>query len=240
MEEQWKNNATPRVEIYLVHSIEHYNRDVYAQMEDRKIFSKPQKLKSPSNRRDQKRYCEYHRDHGHDTDDFRLLKAEIEKLIQKGHLIEFVKRDQERSPRRQRESPGRNNKPRSRSPPRITRRIDMIYGGLVGGGDTSNSQKQYARRVLYRLAPLETIDREVISFSRGRVGRNRSSHDDPLIISPVIENFLVAKMLVDTGISRIYCISEPMIDWVYPDLEVISFDERQNDNLRGCSGLELG
>ncbi|GAA0162886.1 hypothetical protein LIER_18885 [Lithospermum erythrorhizon] len=138
---------------------------VYAQIEDRKILPKPQKLRSPPNRRDQKQYYECHRDHGHDTDDCRLLKAEIEKFIQRGHLKEFVKRNQQHSPRRQRESPRRNNKPRSLSPPQITGRIDKIAGGLLGGGDTSNSRKQYAGRVVYRFAPMATIDREGISFS---------------------------------------------------------------------------
>ncbi|GAA0183329.1 hypothetical protein LIER_30757 [Lithospermum erythrorhizon] len=30
-----------------------------------------------------KKYCEYHKDHGHDTDECRLLKSEIEKLIRR-------------------------------------------------------------------------------------------------------------------------------------------------------------
>ncbi|GAA0162607.1 hypothetical protein LIER_39441 [Lithospermum erythrorhizon] len=174
---------------------------VHAQMEDEKILPKPHKLRSPPNRRDQKLYCEYHRDHGHDTDDFRLLKAEITKLIQRGHLKEFVKKNQERSPRRQRESPRRNTRPRSQIPPRKTGRIDTISGGLAGGGDTSNSRKEYARRVVYRMAPMTTIDREIISFSEEGPEGIEVPHDDPLIISPVIANFLVARLLVDTGSS---------------------------------------
>ncbi|GAA0163627.1 hypothetical protein LIER_19443 [Lithospermum erythrorhizon] len=64
---------------------------VYAQMEDRKLLSKPQKLRSPPNRRYPKLFCEYHKDHGHDTNDCHLLKAKIEKLIRRGHLEEFVR-----------------------------------------------------------------------------------------------------------------------------------------------------
>ncbi|GAA0161520.1 hypothetical protein LIER_17817 [Lithospermum erythrorhizon] len=101
-------------------------------MEDRKLLPKPQKLKAPPNRRDQKRYCEYYIDHGHDTDECHLLKAEIKKLIRIGYLKEFLRREQDRSPRPLRDSPRRNTKPRSRSPPRITGQIDTTSGGLAG------------------------------------------------------------------------------------------------------------
>ncbi|GAA0157082.1 hypothetical protein LIER_38401 [Lithospermum erythrorhizon] len=63
-------------------------------MEERKMLPKPQKHKAPPNRQDQKRYCEYHSDHGHDTDECRVLKEEIEKLIKRENSKEFVPRPQ--------------------------------------------------------------------------------------------------------------------------------------------------
>ncbi|GAA0138942.1 hypothetical protein LIER_00589 [Lithospermum erythrorhizon] len=48
---------------------------IYAQMEDKRLFPRPQKIKAPPNRRDPKKYCEYHKDHRHDTDECRILKA---------------------------------------------------------------------------------------------------------------------------------------------------------------------
>ncbi|GAA0167184.1 hypothetical protein LIER_22173 [Lithospermum erythrorhizon] len=51
---------------------------IYAQLEDKRILPKLQRINTPPNRRDQKKYCEYHKDHGHDTDECRVLKAEIE------------------------------------------------------------------------------------------------------------------------------------------------------------------
>ncbi|GAA0185832.1 hypothetical protein LIER_33120 [Lithospermum erythrorhizon] len=96
---------------------------------DKTLLPKPPKLRSYPNRKDPKLFCEYHKDHGHDTDDCRVLKAKIEKFIRIGHLKDFVK---ERSPRAVRGSPRRNEKQRSRSPPRVTGRIDTISGGLAG------------------------------------------------------------------------------------------------------------
>ncbi|GAA0158443.1 hypothetical protein LIER_38654 [Lithospermum erythrorhizon] len=44
---------------------------------------------------------------------------------------------------------------------------------------------------------MATIDREIISFSKEELEGIEVPHDDPLIISPVIANFLVTRMLVD-------------------------------------------
>ncbi|GAA0155894.1 hypothetical protein LIER_13515 [Lithospermum erythrorhizon] len=86
---------------------------VNAQVEDKRIFSRPQKIKALPNRTDQKKYCEYHNDHGQDTDECRVLKEEIERLVRRGHLKEFVKNDRGGSPRRPRELSPRQN-PRQR------------------------------------------------------------------------------------------------------------------------------
>ncbi|GAV74963.1 LOW QUALITY PROTEIN: hypothetical protein CFOL_v3_18443, partial [Cephalotus follicularis] len=40
-----------------------------------------------------KKYYRYHRDHGHDTEERRQLKNQIEDLIRKGHLCKYVDRD---------------------------------------------------------------------------------------------------------------------------------------------------
>ena len=47
-------------------------------------------MKSNPARRDDTKYCEFHKDHGHQTDDCIQLKKEIEYLIQRGHLDRYV------------------------------------------------------------------------------------------------------------------------------------------------------
>ena len=52
----------------------------------------PGKLKSPPNRRDNSKYCEFHKDHGHTIDNYIALKNKIENLIRRGKLSKFVDR----------------------------------------------------------------------------------------------------------------------------------------------------
>ena len=54
------------------------------------IWSRP--LHSSPNVRDKKKYCCFHKDHGHYIEDCRDLKKQIEELIWKGKLQKFLKK----------------------------------------------------------------------------------------------------------------------------------------------------
>ncbi|GAA0171857.1 hypothetical protein LIER_25796 [Lithospermum erythrorhizon] len=83
--------------------------------------------------------------------------------------------------------------------PRIAGRVDTILGGITGGGDTSNPRRKYAQRSVYALSPMATIDRVPISFFDRELVGLELPQDDPLEISLIIANFVVARMLVNTG-----------------------------------------
>ena len=61
-----------------------------AAVEAQNLLKRPNKLKSLPEKRDQEKYCRFHRDHGHNTEDYFRLKIAIKKLIKRGHLAEFV------------------------------------------------------------------------------------------------------------------------------------------------------
>lgn len=50
----------------------------------------PQKLRTPLEMRDPTRYCEFHEDQGHTTDDCWELRRQIEYLLQEGKLRRFI------------------------------------------------------------------------------------------------------------------------------------------------------
>ncbi|GAV60331.1 hypothetical protein CFOL_v3_03862, partial [Cephalotus follicularis] len=62
----------------------------------------PEKLRTSSENRSVEKYCRYHRDHGHHTEECRQLKNQIEDLIRKGHLRKYVDRDAPQGRREQR------------------------------------------------------------------------------------------------------------------------------------------
>ncbi|GAA0160415.1 hypothetical protein LIER_16974 [Lithospermum erythrorhizon] len=126
-------------------------------------------------------------------------EAEIKKLIRRGHLCEFVKKDQAGSPRKPRElSPRRHVIERRQEQncnvsPHIIRRVDTISGGIAGGGDTSNARRKYAWRVVHAMGSASmSLD---ISFSDNELVGLELSHDDALVTNPIISNFVVAQML---------------------------------------------
>ncbi|GAA0149221.1 hypothetical protein LIER_36888 [Lithospermum erythrorhizon] len=180
--------------------------EVYFQIKGKNLLPKSVRMRSAVGRRDKTRYCEYHREHGHDTNECRILNAEIEKLIKRGYLKEFMGKGTQRDPMRQnRRSPLPDNRPRIKQEPQevpqIIGRIHTISGGIAGGGNSRNSRKNYARREVYSLNQAIKLRSEIISFSDKELTEIELPHDDLVVIAPIIENFIVERMLVDIGTS---------------------------------------
>ena len=52
-----------------------------------------EKMKGDPNKLNRNKYCRFHRNHGHDTDECFDLKQQIENLIRQGKLRNFLGRD---------------------------------------------------------------------------------------------------------------------------------------------------
>ncbi|KAK4411920.1 hypothetical protein Sango_0265000 [Sesamum angolense] len=88
----------------------------------------PKRLKSD-------KYCRFHRDRGHMTEECHHLKNEIEKLIQRGHLRQYVNQEQSRQPQETTSTQHPNN---DKLPTAGV--IAVISGGPVGR-DYANARK---------------------------------------------------------------------------------------------------
>ncbi|GAV73221.1 hypothetical protein CFOL_v3_16707 [Cephalotus follicularis] len=75
---------------------------ILAVEQDKVPFQWPEKMRAPAENRSVEKYCRYHRDHDHDTEECRQLKNQIEVLIRKGHLRKYVDRDAPQGRREQR------------------------------------------------------------------------------------------------------------------------------------------
>ncbi|XP_077248363.1 uncharacterized protein LOC143887983 [Tasmannia lanceolata] len=119
------------------------------------------------------KFCDFHRDHDHETDHYFHLRLQLEKLAEEGHLNQYLKSpariershelhhsaDEPRSRHRSRSrhcsrhhrSPKRREPPRQpptpEQPPTIVGKINIIAEGPAAGGPSTAGQRTYAERV---------------------------------------------------------------------------------------------
>ena len=93
-------------------------------------------MKSDLARRDDTKYYEFHKDHGHRINDCIQLKKEIEYLIRRGHLSRYVASEQRE---RVQPQPPRQPIPVQHQP--HLGEIHVISGGFAGGGEFSSARK---------------------------------------------------------------------------------------------------
>ena len=157
------------------------------------------------------KYCEFHRDYGHLTDDCIQLKREIEYLIRRGYLRRFI------SPESQLQNQAQNQAPAQQPPPPLRQtttqhqqplaEIHVISGGFAGGGESSSARKAHLRSI--RLAEIGEIQAASklprldtsITFSDSDLEGCQHPHDDPLEVRAVVANKIVHRVLVDNGSS---------------------------------------
>ncbi|XP_065017713.1 uncharacterized protein LOC135644173 [Musa acuminata AAA Group] len=140
--------------------------EIFLQIKESGLLQQPRPMKAAC--RDQSKYCRFHRDHGHDTEDCHDLWNQIEALIWRGHLGRYLK--------------SREAIPCPRGPPE--RQIDVISSGPAAGGTSTVARKAYARSAVEKCPWLE--HEPTITFGAGEV--ERSHHDDALVISVQIAN----------------------------------------------------
>ena len=166
-------------------------------------------MKSNPTTRDNTKYCEFHRDYGHRTDDCIKLKREIEYLIWRGYLRRFI------SPKNQPRNQAQNQAPPQQPPPRKTTtqhqqplgEILVISGGFAGGGESSSAQKAHLRNIRStEIAEIQAVSKlprlnTSITFSDSDLEGCQHPHDDPLVVRAVMANKIVHRVLIDNGSS---------------------------------------
>ena len=158
-------------------------------------------MRTDPTKRDNTRYCEFHRDHGHRTDDCIQLRKEIEYLIRRGYLRRYIAsegQDQAQPP------PPQQPTTQHQQP---LGEIHVISGGFAGGGESSSARKAHLRSIrsgevmeVQAVSKLPRLDTS-ITFSYSNLEGCQHPHDDPLVIKAVVANKTIHRVLIDNGSS---------------------------------------
>ncbi|GKV02603.1 hypothetical protein SLEP1_g15020 [Rubroshorea leprosula] len=189
---------------------------IFMQIKNKMDLRRPGPMKTTAASRDHTRYCGFHQDHDHTTEQCNSLKSELESLAQKGMLNEYVQRaaqprfvrEQGPQPQGARNPPNRQGVGYQQNPPPLpppTRIIHMITGGLEACGLSSKQRKLYVREVKHqKRAHKRKFDdaewkNQPITFTSTDLDTVVTPHNDPLVTSVIINNCEVQRVLVDTG-----------------------------------------
>ncbi|XP_043815325.1 uncharacterized protein LOC122724433 [Manihot esculenta] len=174
--------------------------EVLMAVQDKEFLQWPRPMRAEANQRDPEKYCQYHRTHGHDTNNCYQLISEIERLIKRGHLRNFMKKSEGERPQ---PNPTAERPRRAGAGPvndGSSGTINMIVEGTGGrmsrrgkkrGRDGENSSAEVIQVVEH--SPV------TITFSPEDAQDVQMPHDDALVIEAVIHNYRVKKILVDDG-----------------------------------------
>ncbi|XP_065618257.1 uncharacterized protein LOC136062732 [Quercus suber] len=165
---------------------------VLMQIKDEPSLKWPEKMKGDPNKCNRNKYCRFHRDHGHDTDECFDLKQQIENLIRQGKLKNFLGRDHK-------DEKLKAKVEESSRPP--LGEIRIILGGSPTG-QSSKSKKAYLKAVQNvqfsgRLPSERTTDEQAITFTDEDAEKIHHPHDDAIVITLLIADYKTRRVLID-------------------------------------------
>ncbi|OMO77926.1 Retrotransposon gag protein [Corchorus olitorius] len=201
---------------------------ILMQIERDPLLKWPKPMRQDAPRAKHKR-CAFHRDHSHDTEDYRDLKNEIENLVRRGHLRRFVDNDQRQGcDGRNFQHRGRNGLERrnynnqagngragngqgarGQDQPDRERRGEIqnnpmagIINVIIGGASTSAKKKVNPGAIIAIGSAAKrpkSWKDEPISFSTEDLEGIEFPHDDAIVISAVVYNHIVKRIYFDNG-----------------------------------------
>ena len=155
----------------------------------------PRRSDRPGEKKDPSRWCDFHSDIGHTTDECVALRKEVAYLLKKGYLKELLS-DRSKASGKDRESKQGGPPP----PPPIVKTICFISGGSEVCGLTYSAAKRHAKESNKEQPDKREkskIDIPIMFEESDAV----EGHHDGLVISLPVGNCMIKRILVDNGSS---------------------------------------
>ncbi|XP_050238228.1 uncharacterized protein LOC126687717 [Mercurialis annua] len=166
--------------------------------ESRTLVTWPIKMVHITETRDENRYCKFHEDYGHDTEECYDLKKEIEKLIESGALRKFINNREEKEQRKE----GADNEEKKEEPKGRKKDVVGVVNIILGGkGEREGRKKLRAEimKVAEQAGGKGETTKVIITFLADDGLHVKGPHNDALVIEAIINKFLVIKLLIDEG-----------------------------------------
>jgi len=187
------------------------------------------------------KYCRYHRNHGHITEECKAIQDKIEELVCASHFCRFVRKDGHPSRRPPCDSHHDKcpNQPTNHEPqpartdvtpadPPLRGTINTIYGGFASGGSTSSARKKHLRHIQSINHITHSHHRRhmlPITFTDDDFQGLDHQQDNCMVITVEIENYAVKKVLVDQGSSVFILYWATYQKLQLPDTAMVPYDE---------------
>ncbi|XP_059629941.1 uncharacterized protein LOC132272881 [Cornus florida] len=193
-------------------------------------FTAPQPMKQPLEQRDKSKHCAYHRDYGHSTNDFRSLRRQVENMIARGELADYLMTKE-------------YVKPCEVYPRKVEGTQVKVIHTIHGRSEDDQESKEVYRsrlraaRKLRKLSSVNAIASGSISigFGDSDLSRVQLPHEDPLVISLLVANCMIKRVLIDLWSS-----ANIITKAVFEQLEIPSSSIRPTSNpLMGFDGIRV-
>ena len=161
--------------------------EILATSEGRAMLRPPPRMFAPANKRDRTKYCEFHEDHGHETNNCIDLKKEIESCVRKGRLARLAKGAKT-------DNHNQHNRPSGSKDPQED------WSRKTNTDSRPRNEIQMIQAVNSK-AKLSRMSIPDIKFSEDDPIPEGCSGDDPLIVTADVGTTRIHRIYVDGGSS---------------------------------------
>ena len=173
------------------------------EVKDRLSIEKPNPMKSSVQSRNKNKFCQFHEEVGHDTNDCFSLQRALDRLADKGLLKSYISKSPAGAKKKNKGQSSKTTPQPASSSDTDKEPVYTIAGGFSCGGPTIRGTKSHLRKMDKdddEQAEASSSFPDVLITEKDR-GSVRRPHDDPVVIECKVANQLVGRILIDTGSS---------------------------------------